>query len=93
LPPEHIHTHLLKRPWSDDQPVSDVHGDADDGRSSYAVTQDDTPVGIIILEKSQLGWAHQKTANDELRQKFQETLKIFTIPMYIETVLIPNAKG
>lgn len=43
---------LFKCPWSDNQPVNDIHGDADDRRSPYAVTQDDTPVGIIILEES-----------------------------------------
>lgn len=45
-------TYLFKCPWSDNQPVNDIHGDADDRRSPYAVTQDDTPVGIIILEES-----------------------------------------
>lgn len=43
---------LFKRPRSDNQPVNDIRGDADDRRSSNAVAQDDTPVGIIILEKS-----------------------------------------
>lgn len=59
---------LLKCPWSADQPINDVYRDADDRRCSYAVAQDDTPVGIIVLEKPELGWTHQKTANDELRQ-------------------------
>lgn len=56
---------LFKCPWSDDQPVRYVCGDADERRGPYAVTQDDTPLRVVILEKSELGRAHQKTADDE----------------------------
>lgn len=43
---------LFKCPWGDDQPIRYIRGDADERRGAYAVTQDDTPLRIIILEKS-----------------------------------------
>ena len=53
---KHIHTltstNLLKCPWSDNQPISYICGDADERWGSYAVTQDDAPLRIIILEKA-----------------------------------------
>ena len=69
----HTSTYLLKGPWSDDQPVRYVRGDADERRRPHAVAQDGAPRGVVVLEKAQLRRARQKAADDELKQQRQET--------------------
>lgn len=75
--------YLLKCSRSDDQPISHVDWDTDDGRGSYAVAHYCGPVGIVVIKKPELGGVGQKAASDKLerkREKFQHVLVAHTVP-------------